>query len=280
MSNALLRAAVALALLPGAAGITEATRSDPELPELDQVLRRLDRIGRLYRDNALRFTCNETITVRGTTGKRVHKYRYIYVYDQRRGLLDYRTSRRGGKPLRNEETQAGLLRAYSWIWIFEAAKRDLYSFELTESREVLERPAIGVRFSPVPPYAADVNDWFGTAWFDRETFQPLRVEALTVEHQRRREKLEQSLRKAARSSKRYRSSHLVEQVTTEFTAEKNGMRFPGDVLIRLTRYEVRGGGGSSGYREYPVYRLQQAYDDYRFFGVRTQAEIERILTDP
>jgi len=43
----------------------------------------------------------------------------------------------------------------------------------------LERDAIVVAFAAQPPFRVGANDWFGKAWVDAESYQLLRVEAMT-----------------------------------------------------------------------------------------------------
>jgi hypothetical protein len=279
--------------------------------ELDDVLSRLDRVAMLYRSNALRFACEETI---------VH-LEYIYVHTEERGLEDYRVplevaekSRRAAekqekkKKKRNQKgkkkekkkqsektdeepldlsAQAAdlseyglptyLRRAFSWIFLFEKSHQSYYRYELGETDTVLERPAIQVRFEPLQPFYRGVNDWFGTAWVDAETFQILRVEAWDLLEYRKQQRFERSLEEASRSPKRTRSSHTVMRVVTEYEVIKNGMRFPSEVNSRNSRYVVWSKKGNSGFQDNQLYSLKQSYDNYRFFGVQMTAEIDRVL---
>jgi len=143
--------------------------------------------------------------------------------------------------------------------------------------QALGRPAIKVAFEPVAPYYRGINDWYGTAWVDAETFQPLRVEAWEIDEFRKRQRFQDSLERAARAHKRYHSSHTVQRVVTDYGVVKNGMRFPSEVTSHGSRYVVWSNKSGSGYQDYPLYDLTQTYDNYRFFGVRTTAEIDRVI---
>ena len=55
------------------------------------------------------------------------------------------------------------------------------------------------------------------------------------------------------------------------------MRFPSEVLIKRSRFVVWGDEESKGYREYPVFRVKQNYDHYRFFGVQTVERIDELV---
>ena len=75
----------------------------------------------------------------------------------------------------------------------------------------------------------------------------------------------------------YSETYVVEQISTEFTVVKNGMRFPGSVVTRDLQYRVVGGERSRQHRERLLRRVEQTYQDYRFFGVRTEEEIKGVL---
>ena len=66
------------------------------------------------------FSCDETITESG--GKQsIHKFSYIYIYDDKKGFVDYRTARgrRAERPV--DPGKFGiryLQRSYFWVLIF------------------------------------------------------------------------------------------------------------------------------------------------------------------
>lgn len=225
--------------------------------ELDTVLARLAEAANLYRDEALQFTCRETIVYTSKRQKVSQNFEYIYVFDPRQGLLDYRIDPRDRK---REIVHGGLERPYSWIFVFEESKRGLYEYVLAGTDRALGRPAVKVRFDPVPPFALGINDFEGVAWVDVESWQLLRVEAEKV--------------KAVR---RYLDQEYTERFKTEFGVVKNGMRFPSHVGIRRANFGQRGRPGSADYQASAVYRVNQNYSDYRFFGVRSETEIEQRL---
>jgi hypothetical protein len=70
-----------------------------------------------------------------------------------------------------------------------------------------------------------------------------------------------------------REQYIIERVSTDFTEKKNGMRFPGRVVIAKSIYRIQGGSETNGYLETPLYRVQQTYGDYHFFEVRTEQDI-------
>jgi hypothetical protein len=264
---------------------------------LRPILQRLDRVASLYRDNALRFTCEETLTHFTGRGQRRYRFHYIFVYDEENRLADYRLKRQAAKPRRSAKKamkssepvsldrytrRAGMpppvLRAYNWVYLFERARWRYYEYRLLQRREVLERPALGIEFEPVPPYRAGVNEWFGRIWVDTETYQVLKVEALQPAEYLKKRRFEDFVTEPPDSTRKLRSTHVFSEVHTEYGVEVNGMRFPSEVVTRGVRYEAWAHEGDSGYREYPMFRLEQAYDNYRFFGVRAEEEIDRIVS--
>jgi hypothetical protein len=261
---------------------TEAPESD-----LAPLLDRLGRVAWLYADTALRFSCRETITVdRGSP----HRYDYIYTHDKDGRFKDYRTrpGRRSGQEvnLRNEGLRRWVSQAYSWVFIFRADRRERFRFVAGDGGDVLGRPALRLDFEPIPPYEENVNDWAGTAFIDRDTWQILKVEGWSRVDFLERSSFDNAL-EALRTAlpgvgppagiepqPRY---FTFETIVTEFGAEKNGMRFPSEVLIELRRYRVPGHGGRE-FDSAPVYQVRQAYTGYRFFSVRTAGEIRAMLS--
>jgi hypothetical protein len=262
---------------------------DPELARLQkQILARLANVARLYRDNALRFTCDETILYGGRGVPILHKFHYLYRYSKSdQALRDFRVPRHGididelseadQVQLDNYGLPVFLLRAYSWIFIFHADNQPLYRYALRGESEALDRPAWSIDFEPIPPIRALHNDWYGSAWVDRDSYQLLRVEAQRPEDHAQQTMLDSALRSARESARKsYHGTYPILSYTTEFDMEKNGMRFPGRSVIEKTLFQVRGGRVVRT----PVYRVSQTYKRYRFFGVRTAEEIRTIVESP
>jgi hypothetical protein len=246
---------------------------------LDALLDRLGRVAGLYHDTALQFACDEEIA--GTGSAAPYRFEYIYVYSASQGLRDYRTL-----PERRREVDPGaypipqfLRRAYSWVFIFAPGARRHHRYAIAGEEEALGRAAIKVTFEPIPPFRKDVNDWFGTAWVDRESSQILKVEALQREMQARQKSLEKDLATSPAGHAIARRKHVsIERISTEFSCEKNGMRFPGRVVIARTAFIVP--GEAAPFDESPVYRVEQSYTNSRFFAVRTRDEIAAIVSGP
>jgi hypothetical protein len=266
-----------------------ATAAPPELPALDTLLDRLSRVATLYRDQALQFTCDETITHVGPSVTEVHRFRYIYRYSgPEKQLMDWREPRgRAAEQSRRKQERARLdhyglpvfvERAYSWIFVFEKDKQPLFRYAIEGPDVALDRPAIRVRFDAVPPFHDGVNEWCGTAWVDRESWQLLRVEAVQGSDCAAAAQLEARL--AGRNSTEALQGFNLTAVTTEFDVVENGMRFPGRVVARRTMYHVETIGGRTSKRETPEFKVTQTYKRYRFFGVRTHEEIRRVVEGP
>ena len=252
-----------------------------DLPLAD-LLSRLSRVAKLYRDSALRFACDEEITGSALGGKS-YRFEYVYAYSPSEGFKDHRidpTKRsRREVDLNAYRLPQFLRRAYSWAFIFSESAQKRHRYEVLGEDRLFERAAFKLRFEPIPPYQENLNDWFGTAWIDRDTFQILRVEALRADQYEKKKEFESEIGNA--STYRLwgrRKNYLIEETSTDFSVEKNGMRFPGAVLIVLSRYVIPGRDETQRYQESTVYRIGQTYTNYQFFTVRTREDIQGIVS--
>ncbi|MGH7341118.1 MAG: hypothetical protein ACREKH_11555, partial [Candidatus Rokuibacteriota bacterium] len=272
-----------------AALVAPAEVAPPSRPSLEALLARLDKVASLYRDGALKFACDETITYT-PAGQRpeVHRLEYIYVYDDRRDLIDYRTERRRPRPgvepkpvdLGRSDLPVFVSRAYSWVFTFERKKQPLHRFTMLDDAKALGRQAHVIRFEPIPPYQEDINDWFGTAWIDRESLQVLRVEAMKADQLAEKQRFERHRAAPRPEGAQDRTTfYSFSEIATDFTVEKNGMRFPGLVTIQRQKREIKEANWYKYDRQLAGYTVTQRYDDYQFFGVRTVAEIRAITAE-
>ena len=294
MPSAIFRSAeritLCCVLICALAFVTSAPATEP--PELDELLSRLDGVAQTYRQHALRFTCEETILHDPGYRKRVLRFQYIYAYSEEEGLRDYRLPRykekkRMGKKqlarrsevveLADYDLPTWLSRAYSWIFLFEAARHDRFRYSIVGEEEVLGRPAVQLRFEPLPPYETQINDWVGTAWVDRQSFQILRVEALKLHHYWNRQRLEEDLQQAPGWNRAQQRLHAIHEVSTDYGVEKQGIRFPSEVTLQESLYLVRGGRRVSNVEEYPGMLIRQSYDNYRIYGVSTSGRLGKYL---
>jgi hypothetical protein len=252
-------------------------------PRLEEILDHLSRAAGLYRDSALQFSCDEDISGSGLGGKSYH-FEYIYVYSSSRGFEDYRTEPGAPRPreidLNAYRIPQFLRRAYSWIFVFSETARKHHRYAMVGEDDALGRAALKLAFEPVPPFKRDLNEWFGTAWIDRETFEILKVEALQRDEHRKQMEFEEDLARSSTHDARGRKRrYQIERVSTEFSLEKNGMRFPGKVVITLSERAIPGEDGAP-FDESTVYRIEQVYANYRFFSVRTLEEVRAIVSGP
>jgi hypothetical protein len=284
--------------------------SDANPVSIDVLLERMARVAELYNDNALRFSCDEeiTYTLFGVSGRvqdrRKYSLQYMYTYElspdgttdaegQRRGrLADYRTIRDEDAPedsyreieLDELALPNYLKQAYSWAFIFEEARQSRYLFEVIGEESVHGVDAFIVKFDPIPPYVRRVNDWFGRVWIDKESSQILRVEAKSSDSLTEESEEEQDSEDSADGGMTF----AVTNVITEFAVEKNGMRFPSHAVLNATVSRRFGEGahvvaaltGDVGEYETEVrtvFRVDQTYDGYRFFNVRSETEIREFV---
>ena len=280
-------------------------RAESLIPGVDpeEVVSRLARVAALYRDHALEFACEETITESyyrpsGTIRNRTtHDLHYIYTVEDPTDemddlntptaarLADYRTFRaEDGPPDPSQEVRleeldlAGfLLRAYSWAFIFDPTLQPVYRYTIAEQTRAMGRPALVVAFEPTSTPGISADRWIGKVWIDGETHQLLRVEAYRPADYRQLQEAE----RARRESDFRRERYFVKQVVTEFSVEKNGMRFPSKVTV-VGREFYLDGRAFVGFRwrERTAFRVEQAYSNYQFFRVRTETDIRERVGGP
>jgi hypothetical protein len=246
------------------------------------------RVADLYRDSALRFTCDETIYYATGGRSSLHKFRYIYRRSEDGKLVDYRTPR-GRAEERSEKSQQRarlenyglpmyMARAYSWLFVFERHRQQHYRFTLEGDDEALGRAAICIRFEARSPEVDAGDAWSGSAWIDRESHQLLRVEAVHAGEQRQRVNLQRVIEATPEpGSPIERGSFTYTLFTTDFDVTENGMRFPGKVTITRSRHNVTGVQGKGKVTEAPIFTISQTYKRYRFFGVRTSEQVRAFV---
>ena len=251
---------------------------------LQPILERLDKVAGLYRDNALSFACHEHILY--TSGKPdpvVYDLEYIYEFDEKKTLHDHRTWPGGRKDHPGRDVAMSelsvpsyVMRAYSSIFVFQREKRPSYQFSVLGNETVLGRDAWVIGFESIPPYREAYNDWFGQAWVDRETYQLLRVKQMKADQHEEKLRLEADL---DASGGRRPTEHVIEEIEIEFSVEKNQMRFPSRVVTRRSRYQIRETSKGRKSVEWPLFKVEQTYSSYQFYGVRTSEQI-RDLVNP
>lgn len=287
---------VIAALLPGT--ITAGDAEDAVL--LQTVLRRMARTASLFRDSALEFACQEKISWRGAGQPGRATFEYVFVYDDEKGFQDYRTApflgkrRKAPKEISPDDQGVPwyLRSAYLWVFVFRDSRQHLHRYRLAGEERVLGVQAVKIEFEPILPIHAKLNDWYGTAWVDPELGQLLKVVAFSPSDYKTKKMWED-----------YRSADITDEaraefgiITTLFTQERNGLRFPGKVTLEHVRYHGQRGvrvikkeddrlvekeKSGSRARKITLLRVEQTYRKYQFFSVRTAEEIESyILRSP
>jgi len=248
-------------------------------------LTRLARVAELYRDTALSFSCQEQIEYRGKSTGRI-QFAYLFIHDDNGKFRDYRTWRTGTTAsAKGEEVDPAnyhvprfLQSAYLWAFIFRADRQPHHAFFNLGEDTVLGRPALKIGFQPKGAILKGWNDWTGIASIDRETTQLLRVEAWSPEHWNRKVKRDADLAEAPKHDQLWESEpYDIETIVTDYTVEKNGMRFPGKVTIVRSVSTVLGGPREWPTRDRETVRVTQEYSDYEFFSVRTSEQIRRLV---
>ena len=280
-----------------------ATAGDAEnAVRLQTILQRMARTASLFRDTALEFACREKISWRGFGEPGQAAFEYVFVYDDEKGFQDYRTipflGKRRKAPKEISPDDQGvpwyLRSAYLWVFVFRDSRQFLHHYRLAGEEEILGVQAVKIEFEPILPIQTKLNDWYGTAWVDPELGQLLKVVAFSPEDHKTKTMWEDF--RAANITDAARAEFGT--ITTLFTEERNGLRFPGKVILEHARYrgqrdasadgnlgkkltrqdvhmfetEKRGGA-----RKIVLLRVEQTYRKYQFFSVRTADEIKSYI---
>lgn len=281
---------------------SEADQPQPaDLERLTTTLARLAETANAYRAAALTFTCDETVIAStynsaGDMRRRaVWELEYIYTFEESpqgapqgsfRRLRDYRVKRDPDRAPGDEVEEVRLadldlpvatMRAYSWAFLFQRGLQAHYRFTLTGADAALGREALVIAFEPVAPVVEGFNDWFGRAWVDAETYQVLRIEALQAGDYYELDAIE----KDRVTLNVPRDGRLVVRLEAEFAIEERGIRLPSKVTLTGEDYSMRSlglglvGGISSSLPEWRLkgraaFRVEQIYDNYRFFNVEVR----------
>jgi len=259
-----------------------------EPPTLGVLLDRLSRTASLFRDTALQFACEETIVWRNV-GRDPGKvtFEYVFVHEGAAGFRDYRTTkflgkRRSAPPeVSPEEYEVPLyLRsAYLWIFVFRDSRQAVHRYRILGEEEIDGIPAVMVEFEPIPPFQEKFNDWFGVAWVDPDLGQLLKVVAHRTDDFETKSQFDEHRGGPIFDEVQAR----YETVTTLFTEEKNGLRFPGKVLLDYSRYIWTPGDEEDeegNLRKKTLIRVEQRYRKYQFFSVRSAGEIREVILGP
>ena len=270
---ALLLAALAMGTLPG--------WTKPDSSPLPRILAGLDRASRLYLDTALRFTCDETITEPDADPRLEETFQYIFVHERDGSLRDYRMAKgEGGRPELDPKTRGFhhfMRRAYLWVLVFHASRQRFFRYELLDKGRLPTEGTVQVRFAPIPPYHEAVNDWFGIAWVDVQSFQIVRVEAQKAESHESAKRMQRDAESLGAGITMAREVYEVQTVTSDFGKTKNGMRFPSRTRIVSSVYALPGTVFLQRPDLVTTEHTYQTYRRYKFYSVRTKDEIRDLL---
>jgi hypothetical protein len=251
----------------------------------ERMLARLARVAELYRDTALGFACEETITYKGSETGRI-RFAYLFIRDENGKLRDFRTWKTGttaaerGREVdpRDYKVPRYLASAYLWAFVFRSDRQPLYRFDVLREGTVGDRVAVVIRFLPRQPIRKGLNDWAGFASVDRETSQILEVEAYTPADWNRKVRRDVEIARAPTLDVHDdREEYDIERIVTVFGFEKNGMRFPSHVAITKSRSTVAPGPVQDALRETTLRTVTQDYSKFEFFSVRSSDEILRFV---
>jgi hypothetical protein len=251
----------------------------------ERTLARLARVAELYRDAALGFACQETITYKGSETGRI-RFAYLFIRDESGKLRDFRTWKTGttaaerGREVdpRDYKIPRYLASAYLWAFVFRSDRQPLYRFDVLREETLRDRTAVVIEFLPKEPIRKGLNDWAGFASVDRVSSQILEVEAYTPADWNKKIRRDADVAAApTRDVHDDREPYEIERIVTVFGFEKNGMRFPSHVEITKTRSTVAPGPIEDALRETTLRTVIQDYSHFEFFSVRSSEEILRFV---
>jgi hypothetical protein len=264
---------------------------------LSYILERLARVAELYEGQALSFIALEEIRDR-QEGKRTwlwrkeRTFKFEYIYGtvdeddaERAGdilpgvYMDYRRKAGGkGEELAPDEIveKLGLAalvsRGFSFPVGFRRSVQSLHRYEIVAQEEVFDRPAVVVSIEPLPPHRLGLNNWYGRAWIDSETYLPLKFELFEPEDFTERSKL-----LAAERGEGVEGEYTFTTMTALFEIVQNGMRFPSQITQERRMVNLRGLRSGRERSESEVFLVTQTYSEYRFFNIRTEEEIHEMI---
>jgi hypothetical protein len=251
----------------------------------ERTLARLARVAELYRDSALGFACEETITYSGSQTGRI-RFAYLFIRDESGRLRDFRTWKTGttakerGREVdpRDYRVPRFLASAYLFAFVFRSDRQPLYRFDVIGEKAVGGRSAVTIEFIPRNPIRKGLNDWAGVAVVDRETSQIIEFEAYTPANWNRKIRRDAAVASAPKRDRHENyETYDIERIVTSFGFEKNGMRFPSHVAITRTRSTVVPGPVDEPLKETALLKVTQEYSRFEFFSVRSSAEILRFV---
>lgn len=260
-----------------------AIAAEDATPRLSVLLERLSRAATLFHGNALEFACDERIVWKGRgRGSGRADFEYIFAYDDQGELEDYRTNvsahKRKRVPREVNPEDSGVptyvRSAYLWVLTFHESRHPAHTYRIVGEEVIRGVSTVKIAFDPIPPYQDRFNDWFGTAWIDPEMAQIVRVVAYRLKDEEVRRLLDEFRDGAELEPGRYE----LRTITTDFTETKNGLRLPGSIRIEKASFSAKNRKRLEEHKKVFL-EVEQTFTDYRFFSVRSAAEIRDFIRD-
>ncbi|MCZ6715120.1 MAG: hypothetical protein O7B29_14350 [Deltaproteobacteria bacterium] len=257
--------------------------AEDSTPRLSVLLERLSRAATLFHDNALEFACDERIVWKGRgRGSGSANFEYIFAYDDRGELEDYRTNvsarkrKKAPREVRPEDSGVPtyVRSAYLWVLTFHESRQPSHTYRIEGEEVIRGVSTVKIAFDPIPPYRDRFNDWFGIAWIDPEMAQIVRLVAYRLEDEEVRRLLDEFRRGGELEKDRYE----LRTITTDFTETKNGLRLPGSIRIEKATFWAKNRKRLEEHKKV-LLEVEQTFTGYRFFSVRSEVEMRDFIRD-
>lgn len=277
-----LRLAAAAILLAGLAPPASA-QGGGRSAQLETILSRLAERAAIYERTALRFACEEEVSLAdydsGETVKRqsVEVHDYLLEYTEQKGLQPFRALlARNAEPVPRKEVRPdyAVPEPYGWNLLFTRERQGRFQFELADTAILSGSAAWVIAFKPLLAYTDGntVEQWEGRAWVDQDTLDVLQIEAQpanqTETMEARLAEYRQSFRFLGLHGK---SRPRLRQIQVEFGVVKDDLRFPSRSLAstRLVASDASARLDSS---------VVQRYRNYVFYDVESLEQMEKMRT--
>ena len=231
----------------------------------------------IFADASLMYICNEDIketiytpprfenySFRGQTQRNNYTYDYQLIYkdgsfQEKRALLE-----ENGKKLNEQDAPLKVKRSpYELlisgpVGLFSSYWQQYYDYTILKSAKLKGEKALVIDVAPKPGY--EHQYLYGKAWVSASSFNVLKIEYS--------QQALENIEKIRESSKKL---GLVPDIviTTEFSYEKNGIRFPSDCLISECYKRT------NAVRKYHKSLLRISYSNYKFFTVETHIDFKK-----
>ena len=201
---------------------------------------------------------------------KVRRFRNLFVYDYQciranRVLTEKRTLLKEGSVKKNVPNAKLELSGFTYfnsllspINLFGEKSQPDYDFSIIGKEKFERRPVLVVEAKPKEGVTA-LNCLSGKAWIEPETADILKIELIL----RPTGGLEMFAKREAQYNRKLRLT-----LRSEFSAEKNGIRFSSRILIEEAYLNDQG-------RAFVRSKTEVVYEDFKFFTVATESQIIR-----